>query len=118
MLANQLGRLLLSMIQASLTGLYHVVGPTPMSKYGFGVELARRFGFDETQIQSRSVLESGLAAKRSPNLALSIHRLSTDLFAGIPAFSTGLDEFYEQYAQGYPQRIRGYAHAQAPLLGL
>jgi dTDP-4-dehydrorhamnose reductase len=114
MLANQLARLLLSMLQKGLGGLYHGVGPQAMSKYQFGVEIARRFGLRESEISPKSILSSGLPARRSHNLALSTHKLSTALGAPLPSFSTGLDEFHTQYQQGYPQKIRSYQQAGAP----
>jgi dTDP-4-dehydrorhamnose reductase len=110
MLVNDTARLLLEMLQKDLSGLYHVVGPQPMSKYQFGVEVARTFGLDENLISPRSVEGSGLTAKRSHNLWLSIHKLSTDLGHEIPKFSPGLREFYTQFQQGYPQKIRSYQH--------
>jgi len=110
MLVNVTARLLLEMLHKDLTGLYHVVGAQPMSKYQFGMEIARAFGLDEILISPHSVEDSGLPAKRSHNLWLSTHKLSTDLGHEIPAFSTGLAEFYTQFQQGYPQKIRSYQH--------
>ncbi|HET9907095.1 MAG TPA: SDR family oxidoreductase, partial [Anaerolineales bacterium] len=108
MLVNHTARLLLKMVEKNLSGLYHVVGAQAMSKYQFGLEIARKFGLRESLISPKSVEESELTAKRSHNLRLSIHKLSTALGNPIHAFSTGLDEFYTQYQQGYPQKIRGY----------
>jgi len=110
MLVNDTARLLLEMLTRDLSGLYHVVGAHAMSKYQFGVEIARRFGLRENLIVPKSVEGSGLTAKRSHNLWLSTHKLSTDLGRETPIFSTGLDEFYTQFQQGYPQKIRGYQH--------
>jgi dTDP-4-dehydrorhamnose reductase len=103
-------RLLVDMLEKGLCGLYHVVGAQPMSKYQFGIEIARKFGLRESLISPRSVEGSGLTARRSHNLWLSTHKLSTDLGREIPAFSTGLDGFYTQFQQGYPQKIRTYPH--------
>lgn len=108
MLVNHTARLLLDMLEKKLSGLYHVVGAQPMSKYQFGLEIAQKFRLKESLISPKSVEVSGLTAKRSHNLWLSIHKLSTDLRREIPSFSTGLDEFYTQHQQGYPQKIRGY----------
>ena len=108
MLVNGTARLLLEMLQKNLSGLYHVVGAQPMNKYQFGVEVARTFGLREDLIFPRSVEGSDLTAKRSHNLWLSTHKLSTELGHDIPAFSTGLAEFYTQFQQGYPQKIRSY----------
>jgi dTDP-4-dehydrorhamnose reductase len=107
-LVNVTACLLLEMLQKNLSGLYHLVGAQPMSKYQFGVEVARTFGLDENLISPRSVEGAGLTAKRSHNLRLSTHKLSTDLGQEIPSFSTGLAEFYTQFQQGYPQKIRSY----------
>jgi dTDP-4-dehydrorhamnose reductase len=107
-LVNVTARLLLEMLEKNLSGLYNVAGPQPMSKYQFGVEIAQAFGLREDLISPRSVLQSGLTAKRSPNLWLSTHKLSTDLGHEIPSFSTSLGEFYTQFQQGYPQKIRSY----------
>jgi dTDP-4-dehydrorhamnose reductase len=102
--------LLLDMLETGLCGLYHVVGAQAITKYRFGVEIARRFGLDESLISPRSVEGSGLTARRAHNLWLSTHKLSTDLGREIPSFSTGFDEFYTQFQQGYPQKIRSYQH--------
>jgi dTDP-4-dehydrorhamnose reductase len=99
---------LLQMLEKDLSGLYHAVGSDALTKYDFGVRLARRFGFDETLITPISIEQSGLTAKRSPTLRLSVHKLSTALGVEIPGVSTGLDHFYTQFQQGYPQKIRSY----------
>lgn len=101
--------LLIQMLEAGLSGVYHVVGREALSKYEFGVRLARQFGFDERLVIPQSVEQSGLKARRSHNLRLSTHKLSTDLGIEIPALSTGIAQFYAQYQQGYPQKIRRYA---------
>ncbi|MEN9564274.1 MAG: hypothetical protein RIR73_2518 [Chloroflexota bacterium] len=108
MLVNDTIRTLLKMFNRGLKGLYHLVGPQAMSKYQFGVEIARRFHMRESDITPKSVSFAGLLAKRSNNLWLSTRKLSTDLGTDLPDFSTGLNEFYTQYSQGYPQKIRSY----------
>jgi len=113
MWVNHLAQTLIAMLEKDLHGLYHVVGPQPMNKYQFGVEVAKKFGLNESLISPESVEKSGLTAKRSHNLWLSVHKLSTDLGRPLPDFSTGLDGFYTQYQQGYPQKIRSYQHSDA-----
>jgi dTDP-4-dehydrorhamnose reductase len=105
-------QLLVAMLDKRLTGLYHVVGSQAMSKYHFGVDIARRFQMQEGKISPKSILSSSLTARRSNNLSLSIHKLSANLGLPIPEFSTGLEEFYEQYQQGFPQKIRSYQQAR------
>ena len=110
MWVNHLAQTLIAMLEKDLHGLYHVVGAQPMNKYQFGVEVARKFGLKESLISPLSVERSELTAKRSHNLWLSVNKLSTDLGRSLPEFSTGLDGFYTQFQQGYPQKIRGYQH--------
>jgi len=111
MWVNHLSQTLIEMLEKDLHGLYHVVGAQAMSKYQFGVEVARKFGLRESLIEPQSVERSSLTAKRSHNLWLSIHKLSTDLGHAAPDFSTGLNGFYTQFQQGYPQKIRSYQQA-------
>ena len=99
---------LVRMLEKGLSGLYHTVGSEALTKYDFGVKIARQFGFDEELVIPISVDESGLKARRSRNLRLSVHKLSTDLGLEIPDVSTGIEKFYTQYTQGYPQKIRSY----------
>jgi dTDP-4-dehydrorhamnose reductase len=108
MLVNHTARILMKMLEKGLSGLYHVVGGQAMSKYQFGIEIARKFNLKESEISPKSILSSSLTARRSHNLWLSTHRISTDLGESLPDFSTGMDEFYTQYQQGYPQKIRSY----------
>lgn len=108
MWVNHLSRTLVEMLAKDLHGLYHVVGAQAMSKYQFGVEVARKFGLRSSLIEPQSVERSALTAKRSHNLWLSVHKLSTALGHEVPDFSTGLDGFYTQFQQGYPQKIRSY----------
>lgn len=113
MLVNELARTLLAMLHARLQGLFHCVGPEPMTKYEFGVSIARKFGFDEGLIHATSVDSAGLGAQRGHNLHLSVHKLSTALGRKLPSFSTGLDEFFTQYSEGFPQQLRGYQQLAA-----
>jgi dTDP-4-dehydrorhamnose reductase len=106
---GDLAETLVRMLDKGLSGLYHVVGSEALSKHDFGQRIARQFGFDETLVIPKSVEESGLRAKRSHNLRLSIHKLSTALGLEIPGVSTGIRQFYRHYQQGYPQKMRSYA---------
>lgn len=106
MLVNHLAEVLLEMLDQRLSGLYHAVGAECITKYEFGIQIARRFGLDETRISPISVEEFGLKAARSHNLCLDTTRLSTALSHPLPRFSTGLEDFYRLYHQGYPQLIR------------
>jgi dTDP-4-dehydrorhamnose reductase len=107
LLANDLAQVLLKMLLKGLHGLYHVVSPDSLSKYDFGIAIARKFGFDEGLIRPTSVKDAGLSAVRSPRLTLQIYKLIHDLGEAPPGISPGLERFSTLYQQGYPQYIRG-----------
>ncbi len=99
------------MLPRDMRGIYHVVGEQAMTKYQFGVEIARKFGLQERLIAPQLVDTAQLRARRSHNLWLSTNKLSTELQLVLPDFSTGLAAFHTQYEQGYPQKIRSYQQA-------
>ena len=109
LLANDLALLLLKMLERGLEGLYHVVSSECLSKYAFGVGVARRFGLNEGLIVPAPVSEGGLIAARSQRLTLSSAKLARALDQDIPNPSTGLDRLYTLYQQGYPQFIQQLA---------
>jgi dTDP-4-dehydrorhamnose reductase len=108
MFVGDLAKTLIQMLDKNLSGLYHVTGSEALSKYDFGQRIARQFGFDPDLVIPRSVEESGLKARRSHNLRLSIHKLSTAMGRDIPDVSTGIEQFYTQAQRGYPQKMRSY----------
>jgi dTDP-4-dehydrorhamnose reductase len=103
LLVNHLAKIILRMLELQLSGLYHVVGPEPLSKYDFGIRLAQRFKLDSQLIKPVSFTQSDFAAMRAPNLTLRSGKLVQALGQPIPNVSTGLDELFTLYQQGYPQ---------------
>jgi dTDP-4-dehydrorhamnose reductase len=79
-----------------------------MSKYEFGIAIARRFGLDERLIRPGSIAESDLKAPRAMHLWLSTEKVRQALGHLLPEFSTGLEQFYAQFLAGYPQKLRSY----------
>lgn len=106
LLANDLARIFLQMLDLGLSGLYHVVSSECLSKYEFGARIARRFGLDETLIHPSTVTQAGLKAARSPNLSLRSDKLAQALGAPTPTVNAGLDRFYQLYESGYPLMIK------------
>jgi len=105
LLVNDLAKIFIRMLEKNMSGLFHVVSSESVSKYDFGVRLARRFNLDANLINPTSIAQSGLKAVRSPNLTLRSDKLATALGETLPNLSTGLDELYTLYQQGYPQRL-------------
>jgi len=107
LLANDIARILVHMLELELSGVYHTVGGECLSKYEFGVRLAQRFGLDAGLITPTSVQQGGLSAARAPNLSLRTEKLAAALGQPLPSLSPALERFYTLYQQGYPQKLQG-----------
>ena len=109
LLVNDIAAIFLKMLETDLSGLYHVLSSDSLSKFDFGVGIARKFGFDSGLIIPKNVSDAGLSAARSPNLTLKVDKLINDLGEIPPRISTGIERFYTLYQQNYPQFIRNLA---------
>jgi dTDP-4-dehydrorhamnose reductase len=105
-LTNRLAQIFSRMLAQGLSGLYHTVGRDCLSKYEFGVALARRFGFDTNLVVPSSVAQAGLKAARSPLLTLKSDKLTRALGSPPPDLSTSFRGFSTLYQQGYPQFLK------------
>ena len=105
LLANDLAKILLVMLEKGLQGLYHVSSECT-SKFDFGVRLARQFDFDESLIEPTSIAKARLVAPRSPDLSLNSSKLTQELGESPPVLKEGLERFHAQYLSGYPEFIR------------
>jgi dTDP-4-dehydrorhamnose reductase len=103
---KDLGDILMKLLDQGHSGLFNVVSSEQLSKYDFGVALAKKFGFDPGLIEPVSVSESGLKAARSPNLTLNTGKLTQALGSPPPGINAGLERFYQQYQDGYPERLK------------
>ena len=106
LLANDLADIFIRMLEQHLSGLYHVVSSECLSKYDFGVRIAKRFNLDSSLINPTSVRQSGLKATRSPILTLRSNKLANAFGEPLPNLSTGLDKLFTLYQQGYPHMLR------------
>ena len=107
LVANQLGEILLEMLEKGLSGVYHALSSEHQSKYAFGVALAHRFGLDENLVTPISVAESGLVARRSPNLTMRVDKLEAALERAMPGQAEGLERLYALWAAGARELVRG-----------
>lgn len=99
---------LLEMIDAGLTGLYHVVSPENLSKYNFGVRIAQRFGFDPHLIEPVRMKTMSRGAPRSSNLALNPDKVQRDLGHPLPTVTDGIERFFTRCLEKYPQQLQRY----------
>jgi dTDP-4-dehydrorhamnose reductase len=105
MQVNDLADVLLALVEQNASGLYHVVGSDCLSKYDFGVAIARQFGFDPALVLPTSWADGGLKASRSPDLSLNTDKLAASLGYPPPGLQAGLERFHRLYLDGYPRRL-------------
>jgi dTDP-4-dehydrorhamnose reductase len=105
LLVNDLGGILFDMLEKNLHGLFHVVACETISKYDFGLKLARIFSLDENLIIPSTSGEANFLASRSPKLTLLTSKLAGALGYSPPGIDQGLIKFYLQLQQGYPEQL-------------
>jgi len=100
--------IIFKMLEKKLKGIYHTVSKECTSKYSFGLAIADKFGLQKDLIEPISVHKSDLVAKRSPRLTLNVDKLlQADI--KLPGQEEGLDSFYRDFQQQYPEQIRLYS---------
>jgi len=109
---EHLACLLLEAAERELSGTYHFFGNQAVSKYTFGVSLAREFGFDESLVSPISVLDSELAAKRPMNLSMNNEKLRAALGRELPGMAEGLKALHLAEQMGLRERILSFAGNQ------
>jgi dTDP-4-dehydrorhamnose reductase len=106
---EDLAEILVEMLFAGLSGLFHVVSPESISKYDFGVRIAQRFGFDPRLIEPISMHEVIRAAPRASNLILKPDKVQVALGHPLPSIDAGIERFYQRWLENYPQQLQEYA---------
>ena len=102
---RHLADLLLEMAQKELSGLYHVFGNQALSKYTFGVSLAREFGLDESLVSPHLTEDLPQPAARSLNLEMNIGKLEAALGHPLPGVTEGLAALKSDLDNGWRERI-------------
>jgi dTDP-4-dehydrorhamnose reductase len=109
LLATDLAVIILKLIEHDSHGLFHVVNAESISKYDFGVTLAKQFDFDSSLIVPASIFDAGMLATRSTNLSLNPAKLIAELGESLPDQNTEMFRFHRQYLDGYPDGLKRYS---------
>jgi len=105
---EHLANLLLEALEKELHGTYHFFGNQAVSKYAFGVSLAREFGFDESLVSPISVMDSELTTQRSLNLSMKNDKLRNALGHELPGIFEGLKVLHLAEDMGLREHILGF----------
>ena len=84
------------LIVKDATGVVNVAGKDRVSKYEFGMQLAKRFGFDTSLIRQSSIADMHLKARRPKDMSLSTAKLAQILGAPAPGLKEGLETLAAQ----------------------
>ncbi len=94
-LVNDLADVLFLMLEAGLSGIYHVGGRECLSKYQFGRYIGRVFGLDTSLVRPVSVRDVGLKAARSPRLCLRNEKVEQSIGQQMQNVDKGIERFWE-----------------------
>lgn len=106
LLVNDLAGILLDLLEKDLPGLYHVGSSDCVSKYEFGISLARVFGLSTDLIKPISIDQLQLPARRAKRLCLRGEKVERVLSAKLPKIEAGLKRFRALREHGYPDQLR------------
>ena len=109
LLVNDLGDFLLRMLETGLNGLYHVAGGDCLSKYDFGVLIAKTFGLDAGLIHPVGVEAGGLRAPRGRRLCLDGLKIQDELGVPLPRAREGLARFKALRLERRPDDLKRMA---------
>ena len=102
-LADDLAGAILALLASSRGGVFHTAGTTPLSRYQFSVELARKMGYETSLVHPILTATLKQVAKRPPNSSLISEKLRRGVGYSMMGITEALDVFKAQ-AQG---RIQG-----------
>lgn len=92
-LSNDLAEILLAIVDRNVSGLYHVAGSEPVSKYEFARRIAVTFGLDAGKVTPARIAEVRLKAPRPRNTSLNVGKVCGALGRSMPDVNSGLRRF-------------------------
>jgi dTDP-4-dehydrorhamnose reductase len=107
LLVNDLGKLIHAMLSEGLSGVFHVPGAECISKYDFGIYIAKLFGFDTNQIVPTVSVDIGFKVHRPARTCLVGEKIEHSLGIQLPAIEDGLVRFRALRETGFAARLRG-----------
>jgi dTDP-4-dehydrorhamnose reductase len=88
------------LISLGAAGVFNVVGDERMSKFDFGLKLARRFGLDETLTRPGLLSDQPPLVKRPRDMSLSNRKICELLGRKLGGADIQIDKLYEQEEKG------------------
>lgn len=87
------------LLQSSLSGVMHVAGREPISKYDFGVRVCERLNLDTTLIKAASMDETQFIATRSKDQTLSVDHYQKSTNRTLPDNSEAINHIVTHFKE-------------------
>jgi dTDP-4-dehydrorhamnose reductase len=84
---------LLRLVDANVRGVFHLAGGERVSKYEFGMEMARQAAFPTDHVRRGSLDDAHLAAPRPKDMSLDTSRVASVLGAPLPGYREAIARF-------------------------
>ena len=104
-LMNHLGEVIYDLLGRGAEGLFHVVGRERLSKYDFGLKVARAFGYPETLVSPISVEQFPFTAQRPKDMSLSSAKVEDFLQCHMPTVDDDLEEMLKLRRLNWPEDL-------------
>jgi len=104
-LVNDLVTTAMELLKSGSSGIYNVAGSERVSKFDFGVGLARQFGFDVAAIVPRSVESFSYTARRPRDMSLDVTKAAVALGRPLPDIRRSVEALKELESLGWPERV-------------
>lgn len=109
LLATDLANVLLDLLEADQPGIHHAVSSDSISKYDFGVQIAKQFGLDPDLIQAAKTPLGSEFAPRASNLVLSSAKLAKTIGRRLPTVIEGINGLHAQFQAQYREQLKRLA---------
>lgn len=104
-LVNDLVDVIVDLSRTGKPGIYNVAGGERLSKFAFGVALAKQFGFDPSRIKPLSVESFAFKARRPRDMSLATTKVAGAVGYPMPDAATGLDRLARLEREGLPAAL-------------
>ena len=94
---DKLALIIDNIIENPIYGLYHCASKDKISKYDFGVKMAKIFQFSNSNINRGSVKDADFKAERPKNMALDIEKIGLTLGYDFPNVADAIQLMKRQY---------------------
>jgi dTDP-4-dehydrorhamnose reductase len=97
----------LALIGGRHTGIFNVVGGERISKYDFGMRLARMAGFEDVRVNRGSISDATFAAPRPRDMSLDAGKVVTTVGMPAPDCTAGIRHFLADRRLTLEERVSG-----------